>query len=302
MGGGTGDLDKALGNLQLLAAEKKGIRIGKQTRKVGEEEPWHAVGKVLADRPISVEVIQRTLGWIWCGDKGMTCKEAGGNRFFFSFKDTVAKKRALKDGPWMVGHNLMVMVAYDGAKNLDDLDFSCIPIWIQVFRLPVGMMSREVAEIIGNVVGVYSDADVEENGTAAGSYLRIKVHKDIRRALMRGVTIETEEEGGGEKWCPFEYEFLPEFCHPCGIIGHTDKYCAKKAPTADRQYGKWMRMMPPRRRFSDDVKEKGQSSVTRSAGDWRKEKENRLREKNPFDTNVAGVMGKKSVEQVEGGK
>lgn len=24
-------------------------------------------------------------------------------------------------------------------------------------------------------------------------------------------------------WCPVEYEFPPDFCYTCGIIGHTDK-------------------------------------------------------------------------------
>jgi len=43
---------------------------------------------------------------------------------------------------------------------------------------------------------------------------------DVRKPLMRGVTVCVGKE---EKplWCPVEYEFLPDFCYTCGIIGHT---------------------------------------------------------------------------------
>jgi hypothetical protein len=37
------------------------------------------------------------------------------------------------------------------------------------------MMNSEVAEIIGNEVGVYANFDVEVDGMTVGSYLRIKV-------------------------------------------------------------------------------------------------------------------------------
>jgi hypothetical protein len=169
---------------------------------------WQAVGKVLSDKPISSEGIQCTLGWIWCADRGMECKVAGENKFLFSFNHPIARRRALEDGPWMVGHNLMVMVTCDGMKDLDALEFTHIPIWIWFFKLPMGMMNRSVAEIIGSEVGKFLDVDVEENGTAVGRYLRIKIQIDIRIPIMRGVTIDIEEERGEERWCPFEYEFF----------------------------------------------------------------------------------------------
>jgi hypothetical protein len=70
---------------------------------------------------------------------------------------------------------------------------------------------------------------------------------------MRGVTIHIEEDDGQERWCPFEYEFLHELCHCCGIIGHTEKSCAQVIRVAERWYGKWLHVLPPRCHFLNDI-------------------------------------------------
>jgi hypothetical protein len=94
------------------------------------------------------------------------------------------------------------------------------------------------------------DVDVEENGTVVGQYLRVKVRIDIRKPLMRGVTMEVEDEESTERWCPFVYEFLPEFFHCCGIIDRMDRICKRVSPTGAKQYGSWLQALPPNHRFS----------------------------------------------------
>jgi hypothetical protein len=64
--------------------------------------------------------------------------------------------------------------------------------------------------------------------------------------------IEVGDEVEG-KWCPFEYEFLPEFCYTCGIIGHDDKACSIKLGRSEKQqFGRWLRAMIPKKSFSGD--------------------------------------------------
>jgi hypothetical protein len=131
----------------------------------------------------------------------------------------------------------------------------------------MGMMNHTVAEIIDNEVGFFLDVDVEENGPAAGRYLRIKILIDIRLSIMRGVTIDAEEEGEEQHWCPFEYEFLREFYHCCRVIGHIDKSCPNPIPLVERQFGKWLRVLSPKRRFLDEIGGKRFQSGFRSRGD-----------------------------------
>jgi hypothetical protein len=56
------------------------------------------------------------------------------------------------------------------------------------------------------------------------------------------------DDQGKMVWCPFEYEYLPDFCYVCGIIGHLDKDCSIKLKRGEEpQYGKWMRWIPPKK-------------------------------------------------------
>ena len=45
-----------------------------------------------------------------------------------------------------------------------------------------------------------------------------------------------------QKWCPLEYEYLPDFCYTCGLIGHVDKACSIGLGRGEvQQYGRWMK-------------------------------------------------------------
>ena len=66
--------------------------------------------------------------------------------------------------------------------------------------------------------------DREEDGLAVRQFFYIKVKLDICKPLMRGFSLMAGEEDE-PIWCPMVYEFLPELCYVCGIIGHTDKTC-----------------------------------------------------------------------------
>jgi hypothetical protein len=57
-----------------------------------------------------------------------------------------------------------------------------------------------------------------------GRFLRFIVKIDIRKPLMRGITV-IADSNNVERWCPLAYEHLPDFCYVCGLLGHTDKLC-----------------------------------------------------------------------------
>jgi hypothetical protein len=83
--------------------------------------------------------------------------------------------------------------------------------------------------------------DGVENGMAIGKCLRIKVKWELAKPLMRGTMVEVDEKGR-KLWCPIGYEFLPDFCFICGIIGHVDKECDRKLSKGEEpQYGKWLK-------------------------------------------------------------
>jgi hypothetical protein len=94
--------------------------------------------------------------------------------------------------------------------------------------------------------------DVGDDGMALGKFLRVKVRIDITKPLMRGIMlnldeedaqaieVEEEEEKPGH-WCRFEYEFLPDFCFLCGLLGHIDRVCKVNLKKGEKpQFGSWL--------------------------------------------------------------
>lgn len=238
-----------MGRLKLSATEKTSVKIGGVgASSLGQRDP-QAVVKILADRPIRAEVLMATLGKIWCPSKGVVCKELGENRFLVKFLQGSGKMKALEDGPWMVGRDLVVVAEFDGAKKIDEVEFTSIPIWARVTGMPLGLMTSAVGVMIGDMIGKFIEVEADDDGLVVGEFLRVKIRLDITKPLMRGVMIDVGD-GVEEKpmWCPLCYEFLPDFCYICGVIGHTERGCEKKLGKGETpQFSRNVRCFPEKK-------------------------------------------------------
>ncbi|PUZ69703.1 hypothetical protein GQ55_2G132000 [Panicum hallii var. hallii] len=114
--------------LKLSAAEKKCIRIGASTSARARLVDPQAIRKVLAEKLVNADGLTQALGRIWCPIKGGMCKHLGENHFLFTFLQASGKRRALEDDPWMFGKDLPVMVDFDEAKSIEEMEFKVIPI------------------------------------------------------------------------------------------------------------------------------------------------------------------------------
>ena len=204
------------------------------------------------------------MGWIWCPAKGIACKDLGDNVFLISFNQETGLQWALDDGPWMVSKELLVVVEFDESKALEEFDFSSIPIWVRVEHLPLGLMNRGVAETIGDDVGAFMEVDADGGDSAVGRVLCIKIRLDIRKPLRLGIMVDIGD-GKGEHWCPITYEYLPDFCYICGLIGHVDRACSKKlGKNEPAPFSRELRYMPPRKPLGS-----GHPARSGDSGSWR---------------------------------
>jgi len=155
----------------------------------------------------------------------------------------------------MFGKDLVVLAEFEGAKTIDEITFTSILIWVRVSKLPLGLMNKAAGEEIGDMIGEVLKVDVDENDLAFGECLRIKIRMDICKPLLLGVMLDL---GDGEEermmWCPLSYEFLPDFCYTCGLIGHTDRSCHIKLKKGEvQQFSKALRFMPEKRYMEKDL-------------------------------------------------
>ncbi|XP_020152647.1 uncharacterized protein [Aegilops tauschii subsp. strangulata] len=125
----------------------------------------------MSDRPARVDALVSTLGRIWGPFKGIECKDLGMNQFLFTFREMTWRDKALNNGPWMFNKSFLVMEKFNPAKTLDEYEFRYAPIWVRVYHIAMGWMSRESSEEIGEVL----DVDVDDCGMAMWEYMRMKV-------------------------------------------------------------------------------------------------------------------------------
>ncbi|CAD6265749.1 unnamed protein product [Miscanthus lutarioriparius] len=218
-GGGGGDGIEGLMKGLKLSEERNGMR-GEWRSVAGEESKVaQAVGKLFSGKAGYADGMAQSLGKIWCPLKGIRCKELGDNFFLFSFLQPSGKRRATTEGPWEFGGDLLIVVDFDEKKRLKDLEFIYTPVWIRVFDLPLGMMNEATGRKIGDKVGKTLEVDAEDDGSAIGRYLRIKVRLDVRKPLLR----DCDDYGGRDE---------------------------------KQQFGEWLTINPSRRRIVNDNRSK----------------------------------------------
>ena len=155
-------VESLLKNLKLSEAEKKSLKIGWESGgKRGPSDP-QAMGKLFSDKPAFAEGIVNDLGRIWCPLRRIHCKKVGENIFLFTFYQASGKHKSLDEGPLMFGNDLLVLEDFDDRKTTDEYECASIPIWVRVFKLPLGMMIRDTGLAIGAEIGEFLDVETED--------------------------------------------------------------------------------------------------------------------------------------------
>ena len=125
--GGMEAVEGMLGKMKLMEEERKEVRVKVVTGGRATSADPQAIGKVLSDKSVNAEGLAQALGRMWCPMRGIImCKDLGNNHFLITFHLPPGKRRALEDGPWVFGKDLIIVVEFDGMKQLEDVKFETI--------------------------------------------------------------------------------------------------------------------------------------------------------------------------------
>jgi hypothetical protein len=82
---------------------------------------------------------------------------------------------------------------YDGLTDPDSVDLNHFTAWIQIHKLPVGYRNESlIRNLTGKNVGKVISVETKVNG--AGNFVRVHVKLDVRKPLVRFVTISREAQ------------------------------------------------------------------------------------------------------------
>jgi hypothetical protein len=181
----------------------------------------------------------------WGLHKPVQFRDIGDNRFVVRFGSEGDWRHALKNGPWQFDFNAILLEEYDGKVHPSDMSFDKMAIWVRVLDLRLDMMNIVYAKKIGNWIGRYLSADVDEEGLARGEELRIRIEILVNKPLVRGVKLMSSEDDTVGTWFDVKYEKISHFCFECGMLFHTEQGCLAEKQEIE-QWGEWLRASPGR--------------------------------------------------------
>ncbi|KAK4431293.1 hypothetical protein Salat_0891400 [Sesamum alatum] len=117
------------------------------------------VGRLLGRRSFNFEELKNTLMHSFKAIKGLDIRLIENGRLLFKFVHSIDRKRVIDGGPWAFEKNLLVLKVVENdddptSTDLDWMDFS-----VHVHGLPIGRMSRNMVEFIGNQIGQFRDVE-----------------------------------------------------------------------------------------------------------------------------------------------
>ena len=139
---------------------------------------------------------------LWKPNKGVQISELEEDLFLVEFGDEKDKKKVLDMCPWSYEKQLVLIQDFEGELTLKEIELKWAPFWVQIYNLPLKSRTKEMGWTIGSSLGSVLDVVVLESGVQWGKCLRVRVHIDITKRLVRGKKITIE--GGESKWVIFK--------------------------------------------------------------------------------------------------
>ncbi|KAH7842462.1 hypothetical protein Vadar_005596 [Vaccinium darrowii] len=207
-------------------AEAEFLDLEEESGVTGEISNLCLVGKIFIQKSLNIQAVSNILKVSWETRADFSITPWSNNVFLFHFKEVDDRDNILKEGPWSVMNNLLVLQPVKKGVAVSEIEFSSCPFWVQVHGLPVEKMSRTNAEIIGRRIGNLLGIEACSDGLLLHrSFLRVRVEINLSQPLPKGFWLKKKHADGKDLWISYKYERLSDFCYDCGRIGHENKSC-----------------------------------------------------------------------------
>ena len=88
-------------------------------------------------------------------------------------------------GPWTYDNHLSILHWIQPSEGPNQIPLNSIDIWVQVFDLPSGYMSKSVGKQLGDYISSFLEYDSNNNVGNNKGYMRLRVSMDVRPPLKR---------------------------------------------------------------------------------------------------------------------
>ncbi|KAL0455025.1 UNVERIFIED_CONTAM: hypothetical protein Slati_0841700 [Sesamum latifolium] len=117
------------------------------------------VGRLLTLRAFRYDVLRSTLMSIIKPVRNTEVRLIEDHHFVLRFNHEVDLDRTLRGCPWAFDKNLTILRMVNEDENPATIELNWCPFYVHVHGLPIRLMTRDVAESIGNRIGHFLDFD-----------------------------------------------------------------------------------------------------------------------------------------------
>jgi hypothetical protein len=224
------------------------------------------IGKLLSEKPLLKSILQNTLMGIWGNPKGFTITEIEGGLYHITMDSDSDLQRVVKGNPWILRNNWLMVHPWDRKISPNNMDFKHVPMWIQLWGLPIHCKTTTMGRHLGAQLGKVEDVGLYDYPQKA-RIVKIKVKLNVEEPIRAGLFIGNPKDG--INWVDFRYENLPMFCFGCGLIGHNEDKCSDPyVPQSEGEVnprGPWLRSNIYGRRINEHRDKRFNSNPMQSA-------------------------------------
>ncbi|KAK9676732.1 hypothetical protein RND81_11G096300 [Saponaria officinalis] len=143
--------------------------------------------------------------------------------FSFRFSSSEGMNSVLKEGPWQIGSNTLVLKQWSPTFSVDMEKITSVPVWVLFPGLDPYLWSDSALSKIASKVGKPFFADLTTTLKSRLSFARVMVEVDVSKPLLDHMFINSPFVGFFSQ--PVEYEWVPHYCSGCGKLGHLLERC-----------------------------------------------------------------------------
>ncbi|KAK1284160.1 hypothetical protein QJS10_CPB21g01738 [Acorus calamus] len=194
------------------------------------EQDHSLVGKFAGRRP-SVESIERNISRHWKTSQSVLVGFGTNGCLRFEFKCMGDLEMVLQAAPWSFAGNVLRLKRWEQTFDPSIAFPALVPVWIKIYNLSFDLFRQDLLMSIGKGIEKPLRIDAYTLARKRLSFARICVEINPLDPLIEEIDVITSV---GLTTVKIEYEYIPEACSFCGIVGHPPHACpscpTRKAP------------------------------------------------------------------------
>ncbi|KAE8705983.1 hypothetical protein F3Y22_tig00110411pilonHSYRG00022 [Hibiscus syriacus] len=159
-------------------------------------ESW-LVGKFMSETPVDGAALRRIFRAIWKSENIEEIVELRPKFFHIKLRSAEAKDDILRGGPWLFNNVWFSMLSFDRLSCPEDYAFSQLEIWIRIYQVPLGLMTKAMAISLDGSMGTVIAVDTRS--LEYGEWMRVPPPKYVGPSPVKRGNEEVESVVPNEK-------------------------------------------------------------------------------------------------------